>query len=153
YIRTDVVLNPTLVNLGTVPQGQPVDKTVKIDYAGRNDWQITGVKSNSPFLTADVKETARGNGRVAYELDVQLKEGAPNGYINDQITVLTNDRRATQFPVTIEGRIEPALSISPAPLSLGTLQPGQKVTKQLVIKGATPFRVIDIQSPTRNFTF
>jgi len=153
YIRTDVVLSPNYVNFGSVAEGAASEKKIQIAYAGRNDWKITGVKSNSPLVTATVKEISRQNGRVNYELDVKLAEGAPKGYLNDQLVLLTNDRRATQFPVNVEGRIVPELSVSPALLMLGTLQPKQKVTKQIVVKGFEPFKIVDIQCDQQGFTF
>ncbi len=153
YIRTDVVLSPNAVNFGSVAEGAASDKKIQINYAGRSDWQITGVKSNSPFVTATVKETSRQGGRVGYELDVKLAEGAPKGYVNDQLTLTTNDRRSTQFPVIVEGRIVPELAVSPASLLLGTLQPGQEIKKQIVVKGAEPFKIVDIRCQEQGFHF
>ncbi len=48
YIRTDVVFNPGQVEFGQVDQGSPVTKTVKVQYAGRDSWQITKVESRIP---------------------------------------------------------------------------------------------------------
>jgi len=153
YIRTDVVLYPGEVALGSVPEGEATEKKIRIDYAGRNDWKITDVTPNSPFITADVKELSRGNGRVAYELAVHLKDGAPAGYLNDEMTLVTNDRRTPQFPVRVEGLIVSDLTVSPAVLMLGTLQPSQKITKQIVVKGAKPFKIIEIRCEDPSFTF
>jgi hypothetical protein len=152
YIRTDVVLNPGQVALGSVPQGRTIDKKIRIDYAGRNDWKISGVTTNSPYLTASVKETTRSPGRVSYELDVQLKEGAPAGYLKDELLVATNDNRAKEFPVKVEGLIVSELTVSPAVLTLGTLQPGQKVTKQIVVKASRPFKIVEVRCDAA-FTF
>lgn len=152
YIRTDIVLDPGQVNLGSVATGQSAAKKIRINHAGRSDWQITGVSSNSPFLTATVAEISRTADRVSYELDVQLKEGAPAGYLKDQLQVTTNDRRA-QFPVIVEGLIVSELTVSPSALMLGTLQPGQKVTKQIVVKGIKPFKVVDVHCDNPAFTF
>ncbi|REK08934.1 MAG: DUF1573 domain-containing protein [Planctomycetota bacterium] len=145
YIRTDVVLDPNHVDFGSLAEGEPGDKKIQIQYAGRNDWKITGVKSDSPYVTASVKETGRSGGRVGYRLDVKLSDDAPAGYLNDQLVLTTNDRRATQFPVAVEARIVPELTVSPASLMLGTVQPGQKVTKQIVVRGAKPFSIVDIR--------
>jgi hypothetical protein len=153
YVRTDIVLNPGQVNLGSVSEGETAEKKVRIEYAGRNDWKITGVTANSPYLTADIKEISRANGRVAYELDVQLKEGAPAGYLQDQLSLTTNDRRSSQFPVKVDGLIVAELSVSPTSLMLGTLQPGQKVSKQIVVKGAKPFKIVDIRCANEGFAF
>jgi Protein of unknown function (DUF1573) len=143
YIRTDVVLNPSQVNFGSVPEGEAGEKSVKIRYAGRRDWKITGAKTDSPYLRATVKELDRTLGQVGYELDVKLAADAPAGYLNDRITLTTTDGRG-DFPVVVEGRIVPQLTVSPAALHLGTVQPGQKVKKQIVVKGAKPFKIVDI---------
>jgi hypothetical protein len=145
YIRTDVVLSPNYVNFGSVSEGAESEQKIAVNYAGRNDWKITGVKSNSPYVTADVKETKRENGRVSYELDVKLADNAPKGYLNDELTLLTNDQRATKFPVKVEGRIVPELAVSPAALLLGSVQPGQEVTKQIVVRAAEPFKIVDVR--------
>jgi Protein of unknown function (DUF1573) len=152
YIRTDVVLNPGQVNFGSVPEGEAGDKTIHIRYAGRGDWKITGVKSDSPYLTATVKEADRSNGQVGYDLDVKLANDAPAGYLNDQLVISTNDSR-NQFPVKVEGRIVPQLTVSPPSLLLGTLQPGETVKKQIVVKGAVPFKIVEIHGGNGAFEF
>ena len=73
--------------------------------------------------------------------------------MNDQLTLTTNDRRSTQFPVIVEGRIVPELAVSPASLLLGTLQPGQEIKKQIVVKGAEPFKIVDIRCQEQGFHF
>ncbi len=153
YIRTDIVLDPSQVNLGSVAEGDTADKKIRIDHAGRSDWKITGVTANSPYLSASVKELSRSASRVSYELDVQLKEGAPKGYLTDELQLSTNDRRATQFPVKVEGLIVSELTVSPTVLLLGTLQPGQKVTKQIVIKGIKPFKIVEMHCENPAFSF
>ena len=153
YIRTDVVLDPGQVALGSVGVGQTAEKTVKVNYAGRNDWKIENVKTNSPYLEARVIETARANGRVSYNLVVELKPDAPVGYINDKLVLQTNDRRATQVPVKVEGLVVANLTVSPSPLLLGTVQPGQSVKRQLIIKGTKPFRILEIVAEDNGFSF
>src|SRR5687767_13594116 len=45
YIRSDVVLDPGFVDFGAVDQGSGADKTLVINYAGRDTWQIIDVLS------------------------------------------------------------------------------------------------------------
>lgn len=153
YIRTDIVLDPEQVVLGTVDQGSRAEKKVRIEYAGRPDWKILEARPGSRFLDARVREVARGSGRVSYELAVRVREDAPTGYLKDQLMLVTNDLRATQFPVTVEGLVVSDLAISPSSIMLGILQPGQKVTKQIVIKAKTPFRILDIECADQSFSF
>jgi hypothetical protein len=152
YIRTDIVLEPGQVNLGSVPHGQAASKSIKIEHYGRDDWKLTAVTANSRYLSPSLKELSRAPGHVVYQLEVQLNDAAPAGYLNDQLILATNDRRA-QFPVIVEGRIVSPLSVSPNVLMLGTLAPGQKVIKRIIVKGAKPFRILEVRCDDEAFQF
>jgi hypothetical protein len=153
YIRTDVVVDPGQVAFGQVPAGDGAEKTVTIDYAGRSDWKILGVEPTSPYVKADIKEVTRQGGRVAYRLAVSLDKSAPVGYVNDELVLKTNDTRSPQFPVKVDGLVIADLTVSPSSLLLGILQPGQRITKQIVLKGKEPFRVVGIDCKNPAFTF
>ena len=47
----------------------------------------------------------------------------------------------------------PGVTVSPASLFMGVVEPGQKVTKQLVVKGKKPFRILAITCDDKSFTF
>lgn len=153
YIRSDVVFHPGEVNLGSVDQGKGSFKKIQVHYAGRDDWEILEVRSANPHLSGEVVETSRGNGQVTYELMVNLDEEAPVGYLKDHLLLLTNDHRLTQVPVPVEGRIVSGLTVSPASLFLGVVKPGEKVTKQLVVRGSRPFRITSISCDAEGFEF
>ena len=145
YIRSDVVLRPSGVELGTIDQGAAVEKHVAIHYAGRSDWQILEVRTPSKHVTADLKQRSRQSGEVIYDLNVRLDKNAPAGYLKDQIVLVTNDSRAPSFPVDIEGRIVPQIRITPTKLFMGVMKPGQETTKQIIIQAKQPFLITDIR--------
>lgn len=153
YIRTDVVLEPGLVDFGSVPQGNTAEKHIAVTYAGRGDWKITDVKTASDHLSAQLTETGRNANQVTYDLIVKLEDKAPAGYIKEQLFLVTNDARAKQMPVDVEGHVTPSISVSPVSLHMGVLQPGQKVTKQLVVKGKQDFLIVDLQCDDDCFKF
>lgn len=144
YIRSDVVLDPSSVDFGTISTGAGQEQTVDIQYAGRDSWELREVKSASPYLDAELIPKERAAGRVGYSLVVRLKDNAPAGYLREQLTLLTNDAKAPEFPVIVEARIEAALSVSPSPLVLGVIEPGQTITKKLVVRGKQPFKITGI---------
>ncbi len=141
YIRRDVVFNPSRIELGTINAGQGAEQTIKVNYAGRNDWQIAEVRSANEHIAVEAEPTSRGNGRVEYALHFTLKPDAPPGYINEPITLVTNDSSLRTLTLPVEGRVVSSVTISPPSLQLGVLQPGQSVTKQLVVRSQTPFRI------------
>ncbi len=144
YIRDDVVLNPGSVQLGSVDQGSPADAKITVDYAGRGNWKILEVRSGNPHVSAKAAETRRGGGRVSYDLLVHLDRDAPAVYLKDYLILITNDQRSKQIPVRVEGRVRPAVTVSPASLFMGVVRPGKQVTRQFVVQGKKPFRIVSI---------
>jgi hypothetical protein len=141
YIRRDVVFDPGHVAFGTVDEGESAEVVIHVAYAGREDWQIQDVRSANRHLEVELEETVRGGGRVEYDMFVRLKPDAPVGFFHDQLTIITNDTNARTVTLPVEGQIQSSLSVSPAQLFLGIVQPGDTVTKRLVVRGKTPFRI------------
>ena len=90
---------------------------------------------------------------MSYRLNVHLDKSAPAGYLQDHLMLVTNDQSGSQIPVLVEGRVTPGITVSPASLFMGVVQPGQEVTKQLVVKGKTPFRILSISCDDKSFRF
>lgn len=153
YIRSDVVLHPGSVQMGRVDQGQPARQKVAVTYAGRRNWQILEVKSANPHLAGEAVETRRSGGQVAYELTVYLDAEAPAGYLRDHLVLVTNDRRSREIPVPVEGVVQAGIVVNPTSLFMGVVQPGQKVTKQLVVRGKKPFRILSVDCDDDSFEF
>ena len=145
YVYSDVLLEPDSVALGSITRGTSAERTIRVRYSGRSDWQVVEVKSNNPHLTGAVVETSRQGSQTAYDLKVVLDKDASVGYLNEHLLLVTNDPRTKQIPVLVEGQVQADISVSPASLFLGVLQPGQSVTKQIVVRGQKPFRIASIQ--------
>lgn len=144
YIRTDVVFNPGVVTFDQVDQGVPATKQVTVNYAGRSDWQILDVQSANTNFEVELDELRRASGYVDYRLLVRTKETMPSGFFNDQLVLVTNDSRATQVPLRVEGNVIPGLTVSPASLFLGVVNPGDQVKKTLVVRGKRPFKITKV---------
>jgi len=144
-IRTDVMLQPGQVELGSVDAGQGSEKKIALTHSGRSDWTISDVRSANTNFEVEVNETQRTASSVGYELIVRLKPTAPVGYIDDQLFLVTNDSAAPQIPIEVEGQVVAAVDVRPQSLSLGALSPGQTVTKNIVIISKRPFKVLDVE--------
>jgi hypothetical protein len=150
FIRSDVVLQPGLVDFGTVDVGSSAEKRVAVNYAGRNTWSV--IKAKVPEgLETEIVETARGQGQVSYELLVRLNKAAVPGYLQDQILLVTNDKNNSEIPVDVEARVVSEISVNPASLFMGVIQPGQKVTKQLIVRGKRPFKIVGVKCDDASF--
>jgi len=153
FIRGDVVVQPGAVEFGSVDQGAGAAKELRISYAGRGDWRIERVECANPNIEAKAVETARTAGRIDYRLSVKLKADAPPGYLRDQLVLVTNDSnpRSARVPVPVEGLISAALTARPSPLLMGLAEPGKPLTRNLVIQGRAPFRVLSASSTDERF--
>jgi hypothetical protein len=153
YIHSDVDFQPGSVAFGDVPQGAGAVQEIAVTYYGRGAWQITDVRSANEHLEVELSEPRRLAGGLAYKMQVKLREDAPAGPIAETLTLLTNDQRLPSVTVAVEGRVVPPLSVSPASLFLGVLKPGQVVTKQLVVTGRQPFKVLGVKCADAAFAF
>lgn len=153
YIRGDLVLDPGVVSFGSVPQGNPIERSIRVSHAGSPQWKIVDVRSANPHLQVEIKNQARQYGRVDYVLGVKLLADAAPGYITDQMILVTNDSQSQNIPVTVEANIEPQLSVTPVSLFLGIVEPGESVTKQLVVKAKNPFRITGVKCADEHFEF
>ncbi len=152
-IRGDVVFEPGSVQLGNVQQGTAVDRPLRVNRSGWGNWQITEIKSSNPHISAKVVATNRQNGWTTTDLSVTLDKDAPAGYLQDYLLLVANEGQSIQMPLAVQGRVVPSLTVSPSSLFMGIVQPGQKVTKSLVVKGARPFKVLSIACDDKAFQF
>jgi hypothetical protein len=145
YIRTDVVFTPGSVIFGAVDVGAGAERKIRLDYAGRADWQVKSVKSPKPYLTAQAVETARSGGTVNYDVIVTLAPNTPAGLIREELTLITDDQANPNVPLPVEARVEADITIQPEELALGTVTAGQSKTLNLVIRGKKPFKIEKIE--------
>lgn len=153
FIRSDVVFEPGSVNLGQLEQGAGGEAKVKVTYAGRDNWNIEDVRSANSHFEVELSDPTRGRGQVTYTMTVRLKPDAPIGFINDQLTLVSDDARNQTIPLQVEGRVMSILDVSPSSLLIGSVEPGQKVTKQLVVKSKQKFKITDVTCEDGCFTF
>lgn len=146
YIRTDVVLEPGAAAFGPVDVGVGARKTVKVSYAGRSDWLIKDVDVRNPMVSAKAVETSRNGGRITYDLVVELDPSMPVGAVREQIHLVTNDAKSPRVPFLVEARVEADITITPASVSLGRLNSGQRKSFSVVLRGRKPFEIESIEA-------
>jgi hypothetical protein len=145
-IRSDIVFTPGAVKFESIDQGAPAEQKVEVTYAGRSNWKIVDVRGASDALEVELTQTQRYTGRVAYELLVRVKDSAAAGYFNEQLVLVTNDEENPRVPIYVGGRVVPQISVSPESLLLGNVTHGQQISKKILVRGKSPFKIISIQS-------
>jgi len=143
-IRGDVTFEPASVNLGNVDLGRGAEQRVRVSHVGSTPWEITDVRSANPNFEVLLSKPSHTGSQSVYDLTLRLRPDAPAGYINDQLILVTNDPRASQIPMDVEGRVVAEVSVSPKLLALGSVSPGESITKNIVVRANRPFCVTGI---------
>lgn len=144
-IYSDLILSPSSADLGTVQRGTPAERRISVRYAGSQRLTIVGVKTENPHLKAQI--VPRNDVRHAsYDLVVQLDADAPSGYIRDNLLLRTTNRQLREIPVMVEARVMPEVTVTPNTLFLGVLKPGDRVTKNVIVRGNHPFTIKSIKA-------
>ena len=152
YIRSDVVLAPGEANFGNVGEGEPKTIQLTVDYAGRSDWAIVGLQTADDFLKARATELKRNNGRVSYQLEIDLLANAPAGALMSEIIIQTNDRNLKTVPLVVNANIESDISVSPRMLELVGTDSVDSFKQVLILKGKTPFKIMNVESDDFDIT-
>ena len=150
FSRSDIVINPGEAALGTVKKGTAAVRTITIDYAGDPNWKITSATSTNPAVEVELKETRRQgarypDGRVAYVMQVRLKPDAPPGPIRDRILLGINDAYNKSIDLALQANVQSDVSLSPPTLSFGSVSSGRNTSKQVLVHGVRPFRILEIE--------
>jgi hypothetical protein len=144
--RTDVVFNPGQVSFGNVNAGDNPTKTVMMEYAGTLNWTVTEVLAKDLPYDVSVKEAYRRPGQVGYQVSVTLKKNAPVGLLRHELTVKTNDPATPTVPLLVEGQVVSSLSVQPASLSLGVMKVGDPLTRRVLVRGASNFKITEVKA-------
>jgi hypothetical protein len=150
--RGDVVLQPGQVTFGVIAGGQSPARTIDVEYAGVLDWRINEVIKNDAPVDAVVEEWYRQPGKVGYHLRVTLKPDAPPGPLTQELLLKTNDSASPLVPVLVEATIQAPLTVSPNPLSLGTVQVGKTQTMKVIVRATQAFRITGLEGMGDDFT-
>lgn len=152
YIRGDIAVQPNVVNLGTVDEGQEVERHITVSANGRPNWQIVDVRSANSHFEVEPILRSRTAGQVLYDLKVTLKPDAPPGIIKEQLILVSNDNQSATFPVEVEGRVVPELTLT-RDINFGPIAAGDKRTKVLSVRGRQPFKILSITANDDRISF
>jgi hypothetical protein len=152
-IRRDVVMSPGQFDFQSVSVAEPSQRTAKLWYAGSPNWRIVDVKSTNPNLSVDIKELTReaAQGKVNYELTVNLNDQQTTGQFSDTLTIVTNDPATSGMPIQVTGMVNTVVNVSP--IALGVVNQGQNISKKLIVRSPEPISIDEIKCDCGKISF
>jgi hypothetical protein len=143
--RNDFGVSPDTLDLGQVKRGSSPHAAVVVKFYGTPDTKITEVKTESNYVQTQVKPVKTEGGEVAFELKASLRSDTPAGKWYSDVWLKTNNPSIPQIRLPLTVEIESALSVSPDLVSLGQVKLDSENERRVVIRGAQPFKVTEIE--------
>lgn len=153
FIRTDVTFEPSEVDFGQLTAGESGQRQLVVTHHGDEDWRITDVRSKCERLSVRLDSPEILRDQVRYRMTVNVDGAMPEGEIREHLTLVSNDSDYPTTNLAVTGRVRPALSVSPAAVSLGRAAPGRAVTQRLVVRADKPFAIREVVCEDERFKF
>ena len=143
--RTDLTISPDTLALGQVKRGTEATASTTVTFHGHPGAKITAAAGESNYVQATFAEERRTDYEVAYKLTVKLRGDTPAGKWFTDVWLTTNlDSLAkVRVPLTVE--VEPALTVSPGVLVVGTVRANEESQRRVIVRGAKPFKITAVQ--------
>ena len=161
-IVSGVSLTPNSIEFGQVTDSKMPRKTVRITSSGNPYLVIADVKSRFDHITVHPPRRVGNQGNsVVYELTAELKPSAPKGYNQGELYLIVEEnpqnrpggqRILKQIPVKFNAKVVSPLQVAPEILTLGSLEPQEKVTQKVFLTSDIPFKITDVRCMSNAFS-
>lgn len=154
YIRGDITTTPGVFDFGAVRRTARLpSSTLTLNYAGgRADWDIVKMKTQTAKVKAEARELGRtADGQIQWQITATLQPGVTNGYLRDEVTLITNDTPPQSIPISVAANIQSGVTAAPSIVNLGRARPGQTITRANIVhvrSSLGPFQLTKLE-PTR----
>ena len=133
--------------------GQPLDKKVTVVGREGQEFEITGVESSVPYLTASFRklegeELLEGRGPSQYEVMIHLGPDAPVGPVSAEVTVKTTHPKAASVPVRVFGVVRAQVQVTPAQLQFGAVDPADSPGRNVMVINNRSERKLEVKEAT-----
>jgi hypothetical protein len=151
--RVDVLLTPGQISFPVIVAGErSAPQSLEVEYVGGLDWQVTELDRNRAPMEASFRQVFRRPGHIGYQVTVTPSAEVPLGPFRYQLLLRTNDPVNPAVPILVEGTVQGPLRLVPESVDLGHTKVGESVTKLVMVKGSTPFRVLAIEGLDESVT-
>lgn len=158
-IVTGVSVKPSSIEFGQVVENDLPVKTVELSSAGNPYFAVEDIKSTFEHISVSLRETARRNGKVSYQITTQLRDTVPQGFNQGELFLIVREgvnpdgsKRLRSVPVKFNAKVVSALQLSPEILSLGPMSPGEVATQKVFLKSTKPFKIRDVRCHSDAFS-
>ena len=161
-IVTGVSFSPESLEFGQVSDSNRPRKTVRLSSPGNPNLRIHDVKSKSQHITVFSPQRVASTGNSAvFEMTAQLKSSVPKGYNKGELYVIVEENPANrpnnqpilrQIPLKFSAKVVSPLQLAPEILTLGSIEPGEKISQKIFLTSEMPFKITDVRCQSGAFS-
>jgi len=148
-IRGDLQTTPNFLDFGNVDIEKGVSRILTVTYTGSNtQWRLVDTKCENEFIHTEITEIpANRFGTKVFKVNVSLDQSTPHGAIDTRLLLVSNDTETRrEIPIPLRATVGTVIRVSPSPLFLGLLLPGEpSPLKSVTLLGTKPFRITKIE--------
>jgi hypothetical protein len=148
YGRNDIAMNPESFEFGRMRKGTSPTLTTNVSFA--TPVHITQAAAESGYVKVSFKPKEDANGGNTYELTAKISPQVPVGNWYTDVWATTDSGSRVRIPLTVV--VEPSLTITPGVVEFEATPVGQPAEKSIIVKGDSPFRIIDVKGGDNTFT-
>jgi hypothetical protein len=144
--RPDMIWSTTDgIGFGTVAKGKTAKATMKVTLYGNPKWDISNTESSGKYVNASAKIVSQTSSETTYEISADLKNDCPEGPWMTEVFVKTNALGIEKMRIPVMLNVVPAISTSPGTLKLGSVPMGGEQSRDVLLTGLLPFKVLEIK--------
>lgn len=136
--RSFVEIFPKPLLSFNVLQGEPATDKVVVGTADGSPMRITGADNGGGPLTVSFRELPEKE-RIPelkgpqWEVKVTVPANAPEGLLNQKITLKTSHPKAPEVGITVTGSVRPIIRVVPGEINFGTVQATAPIGRNIVL--------------------
>lgn len=148
-IRGDLQTTPNFLDFGNVDIEKGVSRILTVTYTGSNtQWRLVDTKCENEFIHTEITNIPSTRfGTKVFNVNVSLDKSIPHGVVDTRLFLVSNDTGARrEIPIPLRATVGTVIRVSPSPLFLGLLLPGEQSSlKSVTLLGTQPFRITKIE--------
>jgi hypothetical protein len=143
HVHMPIVVVPELhenvLPVGTISNDEPKTTSIAVMAPDKADFKLTKITTSKPdYITVKPiplkpEESAQLKSKGGYRLDIQFKQGMPQGNFREQLVLETDHPEQPKVEMTLTGSVTGAISVMPGSLRMINVGGKEGGTGQLTL--------------------
>jgi len=142
HVKAGVIVNPLNLNLGEISPGEEQNPTVHLEAEDGEPFRILQASVSDPKMTLHYDQNVESN---THSLKLRFVPEDARQNSRAQLTIQTNHPKRSQIQVPVYWRISRPVTVRPAYLALGRLDPGADVQRSVELVSRLPEPLADVR--------